>query len=609
MSTDTFYFVFSVMTPPLKPHPQERDNWEYLNEGQRRYAVEQWQLARVRRGLPIDHPIPEPPRAEEEEVAPATPTADDILDELPEGNPEEIDDFDVDQLPSTTQEHHPTTDLAAQPGRSTDPDPEPVSNPIDSTPPDEGDSSSMSAPLTPPITPDKTQDKGKGKRGGGGRPPKNSGAKRSRMAGTSLPGAGADIAGEGGGQAIIPIPRPITTPHNNFIIFNKVHRFLTYGLANVVIPITRTVNDVTYIDNFVITSLGRLPVDRPFLYMNPNEFAQLPPGSCIEECNVRVTAFTPRIAFQTNSSNTGLATLNQNQFILHATGLNIKTQGVDVRPKEFQANEPMVVTSIDELGAVRDENLFEDYVKEFYGDKSVPNHVPRHQFGIPYPLKNYFALVLQQNGTADNPGYECLQSHVNEIRCNGPPGEIVEYNYKPQLGLIKKAIPAVYTGVPSAVGGNSTLSCPAGAGNSQYRVADFTMTNNVLRGDSEKFNDTVVSNTEWTIATQIEKSQILHAGAFPSYTPRAQPSLHIGVKPVHALTTANLDDNLNNANFTDTQAYFIVEAACKVRLQYPSIRPLFNGPNTIPDNQIYSSSTLEYTHAVGKSTIMGLQQK
>ena len=228
------------MTPPLKPHPQERDNWEYLNEGQRRYAVEQWQLARVRRGLPIDHPIPEPPRAEEEEVAPATPTADDILDELPEGNPEDIDDFDVDQLPSTTQEHHPTTDLAAQPGRSTDPDPEPVSNPIDSTPPDEGDSSSMSAPLTPPITPDKTQDKGKGKRGGGGRPPKSSGGKRSRMAGTSLPGAGADIAGEGGGQAIIPIPRPITTPHNNFIIFNKVHRFLTYGLANVVIPITRT---------------------------------------------------------------------------------------------------------------------------------------------------------------------------------------------------------------------------------------------------------------------------------------------------------------------------------------------------------------------------------
>lgn len=594
------------MTPPLKPHPQERDNWEYLNEGQRRYAVEQWQLARVRRGLPIDHPIPETPG---EDPPPATPTAEDILDELPEGNPQDVDDFNVDQLPSTTQEHHPTTDLAAQPGRSTDPDPVPVSNPVDSTPPDEGDSSSMSAPLTPPITPDKTQDKGKGKRGGGGPPPKSSTNKRLRMAGTSLPGVGADIAGEGGGQTIIPIPRPISTPHNNFIIFNKVHRFLTYGLGNTVVSVRRTVGNVTYDDNFVVTSLARLPVDRPLFYMNPSEFKQLPPGSTIEEVNVRVTGFTPRIAFQTNSSETGLATLNQNQFILYATGLNVSTQGVDVRPKTFKANQPMVVATIDELGTTRDEVLFADYVKEFYGDKERPTHVPRHQFGIPYPLKNYFALVQQQYGTSENAGYECLQSHVNEIRCNGPPGEIVEYNYRPQLGLIKKAIPAVYTGVPSALAGASTLSCPAGSGNSQYRTADFTMNGNVLTGDVESFADTVVSTTEWDIFSQIEKSQILHAGAFPSYKPRAQPSLHIGVKPVHALTTATLDDNLNNANFTDTQGYFVVEATCKVRLQYPSIRPLFNGANTIPDNQIYSKQTLDSTHALGKSTIMGLQQK
>ncbi|CAL1283296.1 unnamed protein product, partial [Larinioides sclopetarius] len=46
------------MPRSLKPHPAERPNWNTLNEGQKRYAVEQWQLARVRRGLPIDHPIP-----------------------------------------------------------------------------------------------------------------------------------------------------------------------------------------------------------------------------------------------------------------------------------------------------------------------------------------------------------------------------------------------------------------------------------------------------------------------------------------------------------------------------------------------------------------------
>ena len=43
---------------PLGVHPSERPNWESMNEGQRRYAVEQYQLARLRRGLDIDHPNP-----------------------------------------------------------------------------------------------------------------------------------------------------------------------------------------------------------------------------------------------------------------------------------------------------------------------------------------------------------------------------------------------------------------------------------------------------------------------------------------------------------------------------------------------------------------------
>lgn len=578
------------MTPPLKPHPEERDNWEYLNEGQRRYAVEQWQLARVRRGLPIDHPIPEVP-----ENRPAVlPSGEDILAELPEGNPEDVEDFDLDQLP-------------AEPEPSAVPDTAPVSNPNDSTPPDEGDSSSMSDPLTPPVTPVKTPAKGKGRRGNKDSP--STSGKRTKMSGTSLPGTGAEIASEGGGQAIIPVPRPIYTAHNNFIILNKVHRLLTYGLGNTVIQIERKVGDQTYSDNFVMTSLARLPVDRPFFYMNPSEFEQLPPGSIIEELNVRVTAFTPRIAFQTNSSNTALATLNQNQFILHAVGLNTSTQGVDVRPTKFKDNEPMIVETIEEIGTKSDKDLFADYVKEFYGDKELPTHVPRHQFGIPYPLKNYFALVCQQYGTTQNPGYECLQSYVNEIRINGPPGEIVEYNYKPQLGLIKTAIRAVYTGVPSALNGAATLSCPAGAGNSQYRTADFTMSNNQLQGDKETFNDTLSSTHSWLITDPIEKSQVLHAGAFPNFKPKAQPSLHIGVKPVHSLTTANLDDNLNNASFTDSQAYFVVEAACKVRLQYPALRPLFAAANTSPEHQIYGLPTTDVTHALGKSTIMGLHQK
>jgi len=44
------------MPRALKPPPYERSNWDSMNEGQRRYAMEQWQLARVRRGERFEAP-------------------------------------------------------------------------------------------------------------------------------------------------------------------------------------------------------------------------------------------------------------------------------------------------------------------------------------------------------------------------------------------------------------------------------------------------------------------------------------------------------------------------------------------------------------------------
>ena len=51
-------------TRPLGPPPDERPNWDNLNEGQKRYAWEQYNLAKVRRGIPIDHPTPGTSNAE-----------------------------------------------------------------------------------------------------------------------------------------------------------------------------------------------------------------------------------------------------------------------------------------------------------------------------------------------------------------------------------------------------------------------------------------------------------------------------------------------------------------------------------------------------------------
>nr|ARV85898.1 structural protein [Planococcus citri densovirus] len=75
--------------PPLKAPPNERPNWERLNEGQRRYAWEQYNLARVRRGEKFTSPV-----ISEQQSAPIAPiehpvnNADDSDDEV--GGPIEV---------------------------------------------------------------------------------------------------------------------------------------------------------------------------------------------------------------------------------------------------------------------------------------------------------------------------------------------------------------------------------------------------------------------------------------------------------------------------------------------------------------------------------------
>lgn len=74
--------------PYHKPPPYERPNWDSMNEGQKRYAMEQYNLALVRRGAYFA-----PPGSEETSVpAPSsTPT--------PEAHHNAIDDLDeIDRL-------------------------------------------------------------------------------------------------------------------------------------------------------------------------------------------------------------------------------------------------------------------------------------------------------------------------------------------------------------------------------------------------------------------------------------------------------------------------------------------------------------------------------
>ncbi|WVL03108.1 VP1 [Burswood densovirus] len=444
----------------------------------------------------------------------------------------------------------------------------------------------------------------------------NRGQKRQRTEGagrSSLPGTASGMAGGGMEQAVEPIPRPMYSPHTQIRHFKKVHRILTFGLAYKPVAIART-GTPAYSDVYMVTSLAHIPWEYPFMYLNPSEYSLLPAGARVKHVSCRVKAENVRIAFPTNSTENNLATLNQNKFLRVGIGLNQKVQSVNAQPGGFSAAQPMIATSITPFAS----NNYQNWVDNFYG---VPNNdatdpdrfttqTPRHQFGIPWVAQFYCCPVSQTNDPT-NSGWEDFQSQLEEIKVDGPSGCIAEVNYSPSVGLLKAPIQSIWTGVPSTATPGTARNVPAntGAGNTQSRTIRTSIVNGLATGLTEVENDfsTQPLASNFSLIQPIEKNQRICAGITPEYFAKTQPTLHIGVMPVPALTTSAIDNVTNNSSFTDAQAYFEITCEMEVECAFPTRRALASIANTSMSNLLFQkagSGEQDY----GSSMIYGLFQ-
>lgn len=554
-------------TRPLGPPPDERPNWDSLNEGQRRYAWEQYNLAKVRRGIPIDHPIPGASNAE-----PAQP------------HPEEqdyIDEFDLSLLdnhaPQENQEEASLDEILDKP---VDPiDHQNIINELQN----------MSNGQTPMQV-----DQVASTSGGQGR-----GQKRRRTegaGGTSLPGTGGGMGGSGMEQAVEPIPRPMYSAHSQIRHFKKVHRILTFGLAYKPIVKPRT-GPPAYSDVYMVTSLAHIPWEYPFMYLNPSEFGLLPAGSRVKHVSCKVKAENVRIAFPTNASESNLATLNQNKFLRVGINLNQKIQSVNAQPSAFSPTQPMITTELTDF----DQTSYQNWIDNFYGvpnnDVATPDvfttQTPRHQFGIPWVAQYYCCPVTQTNDPTLS-GWEDFQSQLEEIKVDGPSGYIAEMNYSPALGLLKAPLQGIWTGVPSTATPATARSIPVntGAGNTQHRRIETSIISSRNVGITEvavNYNRQPTA-TNFTMLIPIEKNQRFASGITPEFFAKTQPTLHVGVMPVPALTTSAINNETNNSSFTDAQAYFEVTCEMEVECAFPTRRPLASVANTSMSNSVYEKA-------------------
>lgn len=309
-------------------HPSEKPNWGRLNEGQRRYAVEQYNLALVRRGIPIDHPFPERP-------------LDDWLDIPAEGEDHLRGQLDAElggqQQPA--QEESPPYDNSEafnaqfENDESVDWDPDNFDqdllednhqggfNIFDHPPPQIMADSSTSGTSGPrDLKRARTED--------GGDASSNKGAKK------KLPGTGSAAPMEGGPRAVA-LPCPRTAIHSHVRYYRKMHKFFSYGIAYKALSYTNGADAQAVV---ITTPLMEVPWDRRFFYLNPSEFELLPQGSSFNKVRVKVTQRNVRVAFPTNSTASNLATLNQNKNIVTAVGLYKKLNATGVKYTAFEDN-------------------------------------------------------------------------------------------------------------------------------------------------------------------------------------------------------------------------------------------------------------------------------
>ncbi|AGZ03696.1 VP2 [Solenopsis invicta densovirus] len=540
--------------------PEDRPNWHKLNEGQRRYAYEQYKLALVRRGLDIDHDRPDVSESESE------------AEELPQvSQNSQQSQYDT----ASEGDQYETADDASD---------------TDTIVPD-----SFENDMAPPVSMDKSTSgastSGTSNKGGKGikrQKTSDSGIAEGGRAddGFSLPGTGAEEQADNGFGSEAPrslaLPRPTLRLNNYVRYYSKFHKFITWGISYQILP--EETGDRSY--RHISTPFAQVPWDRLYLYLTNSEYATLPLESYVTSVSITIKPRNVRVAFPTNSTSTDLATLNQNKDVSYAVGLRQNLNCVNVQYTKFLDGQSMIPQDweIDTLVKHQDLN------KDLYGKEwaLAPPTVPRHQMGIPTPLPTYCMIPYPKQDP--EPGYPCFQHFYRDFDADGVSGRaICKQHYKPTMGLIKLQKPQINLQYPALV---TTAHVPRQGMTFTNKISNVTVDANnqatEIKEDTGRTTDLRIDTPgEFNLEQLIEKSQILRHGYNGAKHCCTQPSLHVAVQPVPALDTKALGGT-SNSSFTDVQGWWEMYCEIEINTNYTAPHPLFNGEHaTFKDNLWY----------------------
>lgn len=392
-------------------------------------------------------------------------------------------------------------------------------------------------------------------------------------------------------------PSYLSNP-SGVVFFRKCHQVLSYGYSYTRLPDGANKRVLT------CTPFMDLNVEKPYMYMSPSEFDSLPNWATVEEVWVTARPFKSRVAFETNASASGLATLQQNQWIIKTENL---AQRYPTTSGTYTAatTEPMIPTGIGPTIS----DL--DFIQTLYGkgnnDPSFLTSVPALQFNKPYIWPNYVQFINSTNLNVGGDPFYCKKIVKTEL--NSMQGtEWLDYHYKPKCGYLKGSPPKfawLNMGQPPT---DPTGPAPTDVSNiyldgSTLRLP-ITTTISGMEGEGTRkytsaanasFADIDPATLGFDIKTDIEKyPNLIHVTrpvGSDGYV--RQPKPLIGIEPIPRFSPLTTSGFQQINSFTDVQMWWELCYTMKVSHKKHFDVPLSATTTTNPNIGFIKSTTID----------------
>nr|WPR17926.1 MAG: capsid protein [Crogonang virus 86] len=431
------------------------------------------------------------------------------------------------------------------------------------------------------------------------------------MSGSAGTGTAGSNAGQGGAPmaageaAAYQIERPFTSFGKKSSVYQKVHKVMTFGYADVIQSQEGTAGQRLWTN-----CLAEVPWHVPAFYLNQSEFNLIPNGSHIRRihCSVRYRGAT--IQFTTNQTASEVAVLNQKQDIAFAHGLNRTGYGCNIRYTSASATQPMVTTGFSRPVYGPETGVFIGMVPYYYGsnnDSTTFTNIPYHQAGRDVFLFNYWCTQSRAGSSGGlnafdlNGGWPCIASKITQLDGKTVVNqEITSSEYEPKMGMIKQPLKWAPIGLPWGSQGTTASSMPVGGNlvNTRNAIIINEAAGTVGINDGGRMraqeqtseagnNQTTTNSQTFDIYTPIEKSQWARSGFWGEHDAHIQPSIHVGVQPVPALEpTSSFSENPVQDQWTMTRGYWEITATMEVIEYQPTDRPYAPSANVAFGEQV-----------------------